>query len=100
GLLVDEQHTLPVLAAVGRAENTTLLLRRGDPPNRTREDDVGIGGMDEDAADAAGLVEAGVRPGLAGVERLVDAVADHVAVANRPGFAGPGPDDAWIGRRD
>ena len=31
---------------------------------------------------------------LPGVDRLVDAVADHVAVANRPRLAGAGPDDA------
>ena len=59
----------------------------------------GFVGWIEDAADAAGFVEAHVRPGLPGVDRLVDAVADHVAVADRPGFAGAGPDHVGIGRR-
>src|SRR6185295_18481741 len=92
GVLVDEEHALPVLAAVGRAEDAALLLRCGDASDRAGKDDVGIGRMNEDAADAAGLVEAGLRPRLAGVERLVDAVADHVAVANRPRLARARPD--------
>ena len=39
-------------------------------------------------------------PGGAGVGGLVDAVAHHVAVADRPRFAGAGPHDARIRRRD
>ena len=100
GVLVDEEHAVPVLAAVGRAVDAALLLRRGDAPHDAREDDVGVRRMHEDAADAAGLVESHVRPRAAGVHRLVDAVADHVAVANRPRFAGAGPDDVRIGGRD
>ena len=48
-------------AAVGGAEDAALLLRPGDAAERAGEDDVGVGRVDEDAADAAGLVEAHVR---------------------------------------
>ena len=65
-------------------------------PWRADVDDVGVGRMDEDARDAAGLDEAHVLPGLAGVVRDVDAVAHDVAVADDPGFAGPDPDDVGI----
>src|SRR6185295_9642675 len=98
-VLVDEEHTLPGRAAVGRAEHAALLLRPGDAADGTGEDDVGIRRVDDDAADAAGLVEPLVHPGAAGVNRLVDPVADDIAVANRPRFASTGPDDARIGRR-
>ena len=100
GVLVDEQHPIPVRAAVGGAKDAALLLRRRDASDRAREHDVGVGRVDEDAADAPGVVEAHVAPRLAGVGRLVDAVADDVAVANRPRFPGAGPDDVGIGRRD
>src|SRR5436190_19192295 len=88
GVLVDEQHAVPVRAAVGRAIDAALLLLARQASGRADEDDVGIGRVNEDARDAARLVEAGVRPRLPGVERSVDAVADDVAVANRRGLAG------------
>ena len=52
------------------------------------------------ASDAPGLVEPHVRPGLAGVGGFVDAVAHHIDIADRPGFAGARPDDVGIGRSD
>ena len=56
-----------MLAAVGRAVDATLLLRRGDAPHDAREDNVGVRRMHDDAADAAGFVETHVRPGAARV---------------------------------
>src|SRR5581483_9385235 len=100
GVLVDEEHAVPVLTAVGRLEHATLLLLPGDTSDRARVDDVRVRWMNDDAADAAGVVEAGVRPRATGVGRLVDAVADYVAVANRPRFAGPRPHDVGIRRCD
>ena len=44
--------------------------------------------------------QAHVRPRLAGVGGLVDPIAHHITVANRPSFPGSGPDGAWIRRRD
>ena len=60
----------------------------------------GLVGWIEDARDAAGLAQSHVLPGLAGVGRLVDAVAHHVAVANDPRLAGADPDDVGIGIGD
>ena len=98
GHRIGEERSRPRAAAVGRLVDAFLLLRPGQSPFRADVDDVGVGGMNDDAADAARLVEAEVRPRRAGVDRLVDAVAHHVAVANRPGFAGAGPHGFWIGR--
>ena len=100
GVLVHEEHAVPVLAAVGCAEHTALLLSAGNPAGRAREHDVGIRGVHQNAADAAGLVEPHVGPRAAGVDRFVDAIADDVAVADGPRFTGAGPDDAGVGRGD
>ena len=99
GLLVDEEHALPVLAAVGRAIDAALLLRPGGAAERAREHDVGIVGMNDDAADAPCLRQAHVRPCLACVRGLVDAVAHHIDVADRPCLAGSRPDRRWLRRR-
>src|SRR5690242_18473592 len=79
GVLVDEQHAVPMRAAVGGPVDAALLLLAGDAAERAREHDIRVRGMHEDSADAAGLVEAAVRPRPAGVERPVNAVADDVA---------------------
>src|SRR5215468_3092654 len=55
--------------------------------------------MNHDAADAPGFRKAHVGPIFSGVGGLVDPVPHHVAVANHPGFAGPGPHDTGLGRR-
>ena len=60
----------------------------------------GFDRVDQDAADPAGLGEPQMLPRRAGVDRLVDAVAHHVAVADGPWLASAGPDDLGIGRRD
>src|SRR5262249_21350781 len=67
--------------------------------HRAYVNDVGVGRMEKNASDAAGLGEPHVRPRLAGVSRLVDAVAHDVGVADDPGFASPCPNDARIRRR-
>src|SRR6185437_5354551 len=100
GVLVHEEDALPRRAAVGRLEDAALLLRRGDASDRARINDVGVGRVDDDAADAARLLEPGVLPRHAGVGGLVDAVAHDVAVADDPGFAGPGPHLVVVGGGD
>src|SRR5438093_1063137 len=100
GVLVDEQHAVPVLTAVGGAEYAALCLPACHAADRARDDDAGIGGVNADAADAARLVEGPVRPGRASVERLINTVADDVAVADRPRLSSTRPDDARVGRRD
>jgi hypothetical protein len=68
-------------------------------PERAREHHVGISRIDHDAPDAAGHLETGVRPCLAGVGRLVDTVTDRDVAANER-FTSAGPDDIRIGRGD
>src|SRR5207247_357748 len=65
GVLVDEQRTRPRPAAIARAEHAALLLRTIRVPQRARDDDVGVARIDDDAADAPGLLEARARPCLA-----------------------------------
>src|SRR5262245_1424703 len=96
GVLVDEEHTVPLLAAVSRAEHTTFGLRPIAVTERGDEDDVRIPGIDYDAGDASGIVEAHASPRLPGIGGLVDAVADR-DVPSDEHFAGPHPHDIWIG---
>src|SRR5262249_14375719 len=60
---------------------------------------VRVGGVNEDLADLEGLVQAHVLPGLAAVDRFVDAVAVGDGVA-RVGLAGADPDDVAVGGGD
>ena len=100
GVLVDEEDLLPVLAAVHRAIDTAFLLRSGQSARSTDISDVGIRGVGHDLADAAGFVETHVSPGAAGIGRLVDAVAHHIAVADGPGLSGARPHDGGIRERN
>ena len=88
-----------MLATVGGAIDAAFLLRAGGAAKRAHEGDVGIHGMNEDSSDAARVIEADVRPVLPGIGGDVNPVAHHVAVANRPSFAGAYPDHAWVRRR-
>ena len=99
GVLVDEQRLRPRLAAVGRAEDAALRLRAVGVAERAGEHDVRVLRVDDEARDAAGLLEAHQRPGLAGVGRLVDALADRDVAADLA-LAGAGPDDVRVGGGD
>ena len=57
GILIDEQHVLPCLAAVFGPEDTAFLLRPRGAAQRARHHDVLVGRMDDDGADAAGMLE-------------------------------------------
>src|SRR5581483_5446034 len=81
------------------SKNPALLLRSVRRAERAGNHDLRVGRVDHDAADPARLVEPHARPRLAGVGRFVDAVADGDVAAN-PRFAGAGPDDIRIRRRD
>ena len=98
-VVAGAEHALPVLAAIRRPENAAFRLGPCHATEYAREDDVGVGRMDDDSADAAGFWQAHVGPGPARVRRLVDAIAHHIAVADDPRLAGARPDDARIGRR-
>src|SRR2546423_145493 len=99
GVLVGEQRALPARAAVGRPEHAALRLRTERRPQRARENDLRVHRIDDDTADAPDLLEPHARPGLAGVARFVDPLADRDVTAN-PCLAGPGPDNVWIRWRD
>src|SRR5207244_12192601 len=83
GVLVDEQHAIPMLAGVRRTEDAALLLLAGQPSLGADENAVRVCRANDDARDAPRLVESRMGPRFSGVERLVDAVADDVAVTNR-----------------
>ncbi len=91
GLVVELQHLLPRLAAVGRAIDAALRLRLEQLPQRADEHAIRIVRVDDDAADVAGFFEAHVLPVVAGVGRLVDAVAHRVERPDEERLAGPGP---------
>src|SRR5690606_22390525 len=66
---------LPVRTAVPRPEQAALLVRRVERAERRDPGDVRVLRVDGDPADVLGRGQAGVRPGLAGVGRTIDAVA-------------------------
>src|SRR5690606_3974198 len=72
---VDEQHALPVLAAVVAAIDAARLARSRHVPHHGGVDDVRVLGMDADAADVARIGQPAELPRRARVDRLVDAVA-------------------------
>jgi hypothetical protein len=94
-VLVDEQHTVPRSAAIGRPEDAALRLRAVRVAERAGEDDVGVLRVDDHARDPAGPLEAHARPRFAAVGRLVDAVADRDVAADEC-LAGAGPDHVRI----
>ena len=89
-----------MLSPVCSAINTALLLRARRAPQRAHKRDVGIGRMNQDPSNASRVIEAHVRPVFAGVRRKINAVAHHVAVANRPGLPCAHPDHAGVERRN
>ena len=82
-LVVAKQHLPPRLAAVGALEHATLGAGHAVLAEHRREHDVGVCRMDADLRDGIHRLEAHVRPRLAGVGALVDAVAGHDVTADR-----------------
>ena len=93
---LDLERLRPGLAAVDRLVDAALVVRRVEVAERRHVDDVGVHRVDDDAADVVGVFEAHVRPRLARVGRLVDAVAP-VGAARRGVLARADPDDLRIG---
>src|SRR6185503_9567836 len=107
------EHLLPGLAAVFRAVDAALGVRSERVSEHGGEGDVGIGRVDDHRADLP-LLLPDLRPGLAGVRRLVDAVArrdvaadvrlpradvDHARVARRHGDRPDGGDRLVVEHR-
>src|SRR2546422_6059603 len=89
-----------MLAAVDRTKDSAFLLRSGDASECAGEDDVRIRRMHDDAADSTSLLQSHVGPGFPRVRRLIDSVAQHVAIADHPGLTGSRPNNTRIGRRN
>ena len=89
GLVVDEQHLLPALAAVKGAEDAAVRVRSPHMALRCHVDNVGVPRVDADAGDLLGVLKTDVRPGGAPVGGLVDAVTvRRVAADGRLAHAG------------
>src|SRR5436853_7652886 len=70
----NEEDALPMLAAIGGAVDAFILLRAGGSPQNTGEDYVLVRGINDDPSDAAAFGQAHVRPGLACIGGLVNAI--------------------------
>ncbi len=97
--VVDVEHLLPRLAAVGRAEDAAFLVLREQVAHRGDVHHVGVRRMNDDARDVVGVGESHELPGRAGVGGLEDALA-RVRRARVRLIAGAHPDDVRIGGRD
>ena len=95
GVRVDEEDALPGLAAILGAEDAALFLRPGEAAGDAGVDGIGIGGVDDDAPDAAALHQPHVLPGGAGVGGFVDAVA--LMSLSRMAQASPVPAQTVLG---
>ena len=95
GVVVDEEHVAPRLAAVDRLEEAALAVRAPQVPERRDEDDLRVGGMKRDAGDVPRVAQPEMIPGAAAIGRLVDAVAPgRVLLVAR--LARAHPDDLGI----
>ncbi len=76
GVLADREDGLPRLAAVGGLVEAAIAARRPERPDRGHVDHVRVARIDDDVLDVLGVLEPHALPGLAGIRRLVDAVAE------------------------
>src|SRR5260221_1745133 len=97
-IFCGEEDAFPMLASVDATKDPAFLLRPGSTSERAGEYDVRIRGMHDDAADPPGLLQSHVGPSLSSVSGLINSVAHHVAVTDRPGLTGSRPHDTGIGR--
>ena len=81
GVVVDLHHLLPALSAVGRLVDSALAAGAPQAAGGGDEHDVVVARIDHDAVDVARRRQPHVRPRLAAVGRLVDAVAPRRALA-------------------
>src|SRR5438094_717923 len=98
GVFVLVENFLKRAAAVCRPKDAALLVRPVRMAEGGDEEPAGVARVDGDHRDHLGVVEAEVRPRLAGVGRLVHAVADGEIGSDNPGAAAD-VDDVRIGRR-
>ena len=97
--VVLRQHLLKRAAAVGRSIDAALVVRTVGMAEHGDEQPIGVARVDDDVGNLLAVAEAEMRPRLAGVGRLVDAVADRQIGAGEP-FAAADVDDVRVRRRD
>ena len=87
GILILVEDLFPIFAAIYCAENPALCVRPIRVAQRSHKNDVRIVRIDDDFADGATVVQADVLPGLACVQRFVDAISLR-DIAAQAGLAG------------
>ena len=92
------QNVTPRDAAVRRPVDTALLVRSVRMSQSSDENDVWVRGMDDDAADLEGIVQAGVFPMCTAVDGLINAIARRQIRAD-VGFSGTGVEYVRVRRR-
>ncbi len=97
--VVEIEDFFPVLAAVASTEDAAFGVRAIGMAESGDEYDVWIRGMDDEFADVPGVLQSDIGPGLPGVIRTIDAVAEGDISADA-GFAGSRVNDVRIGIRD
>src|SRR6185437_2023963 len=90
GVFIPVQDLPPGPAAVGGFEDAALGVGTPEVADGGHVDGIGVGGVDDDAADVVGVLEAHVLPVAAAVGGLVYAVAPGRALAV-VGLAAAGP---------
>ncbi len=81
------------------SKDSTFFVGAIAMAERGYEDDVGIFGMHQNAADLEGVAQAKIAPGFAGVGGFVDSIA-KCDVGAHVGFSGSDVDGVGVGRRD
>ena len=99
GVLADREDGSPGRAAVGRLVESAFAALREERPLRCHVDDARVARVDENLADVFGGFEPHPLPGLAGVGRFVDAVAE-VSTALAVVFPRAQPEDVRVFRID
>ena len=80
GVVIDVQHALPVLPAVGGLVDAAFAASRPQVAQRRHVDDVEVHRVDDDAGDLLAVAQAHVLPRAAAIRGLVDAVAPRAAL--------------------
>src|SRR5581483_592465 len=87
-ITVTVQDSLPSLAAISCSKDSALLIGAKRMAERGDQHDLRVAGIHDDGADLPGVVQTHMLPGLARINRLVDAIAVG-DVASRASLTGP-----------
>src|SRR5258708_2193423 len=98
GAVVEIEDFFPGLPSIARTEDAAFRVRAVGMAESGDEGDVWVRRMNNDFADVPGVLQPDIGPGLAGVIRTIDAVAEGDISADTR-FAGASIDDVGIGIR-